>query len=162
MTADVVFCVLEEGVRESAERMSCLCAEQCLQAGIPLCIHVGDAGQAERLDQLLWTFQDTSFVPHGYADDARGSDAPGPSISIAWPGHALPTARGLLFHLAGLEPARHTGYTRLIEVAPRQPTERQAARVRYRRYQELGCALDRVQVPSTTDRSWVRRTLDLQ
>jgi DNA polymerase-3 subunit chi len=161
MTADVMFCVLEERAQEPADQLSCIFAEQCLQAGMPLCIHVEDADRAAQLDQLLWTFRDISFVPHCYADDVSDADdEPGPPIAIAWPGHVLPSGRGVLFHLAGLEPERHEGYTRLIEMVPGKPGERRAARARYRRYRDLGCTLD--WVPGTADRAWMRRALNLQ
>ena len=157
----MTFCILEAQAPQAAERLACLCAEQCLQAGVPLCIHTADADQAARLDQLLWTFKDTSFIPHGYAGDPQG-DEPGVPVTIAQPGRALPAGGGILFNLAGLEPALHEGYARVIEVVPGAPGERAAARSRYRRYRDLGCALQRVETAGAVGADWVRKTLGLQ
>lgn len=160
MTAHVTFCVLPEHASPSAERLACLFAEQCQQAEVPLCIHVADADQAAGLDQLLWTFKDTSFIPHGYADRLR--DEPELPVTIAWPGNNQPAGSGVLFNLAGLEPARHEGYARVVEIVPGSAAERGVSRERYRKYRDLGCALERVESTLVGDGAWIREALGLQ
>lgn len=160
MTANVTFCVLPEHASPSVERLACLFAEQCLQAEVPLRIHVADADQAAGLDKLLWTFKDTSFIPHGYAD--RLQDEPELPVTIAWPGHDQPAGSGVLFNLAGLEPAQHEGYARVIEIVPGSPAARGASRERYRKYRDLGCALERVESTPAVDGAWIQEALGLQ
>lgn len=43
-------------------------AEKVLASGARLLIVSGDAGQRGQLDQLLWTYADDSFLPHGEVD----------------------------------------------------------------------------------------------
>jgi len=42
----------------------CLWAKRCCEDGRTVAVHVGDPGEAERLDEMMWTFEDRAFVPH--------------------------------------------------------------------------------------------------
>ncbi len=160
----VVFCVFAEEGQESMERVSCLFAEECLRAELRLCIHVEDEASVKRLDLALWTFRDISFVPHQGV--ATGGPDPDPLITIGYLDQLPDIGHGVLFNLAGLQPQHYPGYARLIELVPSAPQQRRASRARYRRYRELGYALEQVEVPVNATvvagSPWIGEALGLQ
>ena len=44
--------------------------EKAYAAGHRILVHCADAEQLKQLDQHLWTYEDTSFLPHGSDDKA--------------------------------------------------------------------------------------------
>lgn len=53
----------------SQDRLPLICqwTSRFYQAGKMVAIHLSDEETAGRLDELMWTFSDTSFLPHGIA-----------------------------------------------------------------------------------------------
>jgi DNA polymerase-3 subunit chi len=46
-------------------RFVCRLVEKAVHQGYRLVLQVRDAAEAEAFDQMLWTFRDRSFIPHG-------------------------------------------------------------------------------------------------
>lgn len=46
-------------------RFVCRLVEKAVRQGYRLVLKVRDPAEAEAFDQLLWTFRDRSFIPHG-------------------------------------------------------------------------------------------------
>ena len=68
MRAD--FYVLAQPAPEARLRLACRVAEKAYLAGQSVVVWHGDRAELERFDALLWTFADTSFVPHEWLGDA--------------------------------------------------------------------------------------------
>lgn len=49
---------------------------KALEKGSRVVIRTGDAKEAERLNELLWTYDPNSFLPHGSAKDGHAADQP--------------------------------------------------------------------------------------
>jgi DNA polymerase III subunit chi len=129
----VDFYVLKQtGARE---RFACRLAEQCYRKGHRIHIHTEDAGQAQRMDELLWTFKDGSFVPH---DQQHAVDGEAPPVIIAAGAEPLPD-RDLLLNLAPETPAFTHRFQRVADFVDGDEAAKAAGRTRWRGYAEDGC-----------------------
>lgn len=95
-------------------------------------VHCEDEKQAKTLDSLLWTFRDTSFIPHNL------SDAP---VFIGYNTPPPPVFCDIFINLAKIVPDFFNQFQRIIEVIPEIPESRGNARERYRFYREQHCEL---------------------
>lgn len=50
--------------------------EKAYQTGKPIAIKIGNEERVEFLNTLLWTYNDTSFIPHGSKKDGNGDMQP--------------------------------------------------------------------------------------
>ena len=94
-----------------------------------------------QLDELLWTFSPTDFVPHCQIDSeaqvlAASPVVLAPSIGAA-PHHQV------LINLGASVPDGFERFERVIEVVGLEDEERQLARARWKHYTERGHAITR-------------------
>ncbi|MDH3805563.1 MAG: DNA polymerase III subunit chi, partial [Gammaproteobacteria bacterium] len=62
--ARIDFYILKQAGQHSRQSFACRLAEKAYRLDNTVHIQVGSHSDAERLDELLWTFRDGSFVPH--------------------------------------------------------------------------------------------------
>ena len=117
---------------------ACRLIRRALASGKPVGVCVPPA-QAARLDELLWSFDATEFIPHRRWD---GATPPAPGEVLLVDDAARLPHRGLLLNLGEDMPSGADGFERVLEVIGRDPAHVQAGRVRYRAYQQLGAKLD--------------------
>lgn len=122
---------------ENALLTACRLADKAYRLGHRIFIQTADAEQAARLDELLWSYRDGSFVPH--ALDSGDNDSQPVLI-----GHSSEPAsiRDLLINLANDIPAFFSRFERVAEVVNGRAELRDAARERFRFYRERGYALE--------------------
>lgn len=89
---------------------------------------------AELLDKLLWTYNDTSFLPHSLAPAKT-------PIIIAHSDSPPSDNYDILINLTQNILAFFNQFQRVIEVVSGEETHRQAARLRYRFYRDNQCEL---------------------
>lgn len=131
----VDFYVLPEGL--STQRFACNMAAKARRQGYEIYIHAASRPDAVSLDELLWTFQDISFLPHRLDDDAADD---GSRVTVGWEGR-LPPEGQVLINLCAAIPEFAARFARIVEaVVPESPL-REQARERYRRYREMGFEL---------------------
>lgn len=113
-------------------------------AGARVLIQAADAAQAARLDEALWTFDHTSFVPHGL-HGVPDSEAEPVLITT---GGGNPNQADVLIMAYPREPAQPADYRLIIDFVPADGgPELQAARERYRSLQ----GNDQVELAYITD-----------
>ncbi|APZ43250.1 DNA polymerase III subunit chi [Acidihalobacter ferrooxydans] len=132
----VDFYVLDTTDETARLRAVCRLAQDVFSAARQLHIHTQDAPQTQRLDSLLWTFQDISFLPHAVAQTGTRT-AP---ITLR---HDYTPEAGIdvLINLAVEPPAFFSQFERVIEIVDEQPAVRKAGRTRYRFYRDRGYPL---------------------
>jgi DNA polymerase-3 subunit chi len=135
------FYILES--ENNREQFACRIAEKAWRLGHGVYIHTGDAGQAARLDELLWTFKQGSFIPHGI--DGRSPD-PDAAVLI---GHAMELdssshakGREVLINMAEEIPLFFSSFERVAEVIDQQADNKARGRERFRFYRDRGYSLE--------------------
>ncbi len=85
--ARIDFYVLSQSGEQARQLFACRLAEKAYKLEHTVHIHTGDEATAGRIDDLLWTFRDGSFVPH---DRVRGgADEPRAPVTVGCdPGYA--------------------------------------------------------------------------
>jgi DNA polymerase-3 subunit chi len=117
------------------ERVACRLADKAFQHGQKLYIHAESDAQARALDELLWTFRQQSFIPHGRAG---GDDAP---VLIGCGDDQPPSDWPLLINLNAEAPAFFSRFERLMEIVDGDEERRVQGRTRFRFYQDRGYPL---------------------
>jgi DNA polymerase-3 subunit chi len=123
-------------------RAACQVARKRYLAGQRLIVFCRDNTRLSAFDRLLWTFDDTSFVPHVWATDVLAANTP-VVLTTESPSHLLPdhSEESWLMNLDDQCPPSFDGFTRLLEVVSTLPEDVQAARQRWREYQAAGHTL---------------------
>ena len=132
----VDFYLLDEPEGGGREAVACRIAEKAWRHGHRVHVHVDSPESARRLDDLLWTWRDESFVPHGTcATDEETCREP---VSIGW-GTLPPFAQDMLLNLDDGVPDGFDRFGRVAEVVGGAESSRVAGRERFRRYRDEGC-----------------------
>ena len=123
---------------------ACRLAEKACEQGLKVAVRTQSPGETAALDDLMWTFADRSFVPHGVWP-AEPEFAAATPVLIG--SSALPDShRDVLINLAGDAPPEISGYARICEVVGGDDDAKQRARLRWRAYRSLGCEPEKVDV----------------
>jgi len=129
---------LLSGAGDQRCAVACRLALKAWQQRAKVFIHCSDPTLARSLDELLWTFHDTAFLPHALQDDPLAADA---AVIIGerdpGSGHS-----DVLINLAGSVAPFFARFDRVLEVVDDQPTLKAEGRLRYRHYQERGYPLE--------------------
>ena len=128
--------------RRPAARLELVCrlAERACRRDQSVFVYAEDSHLLQNLDERLWSFRPSSFVPHRVLAD---NDMPGR--------HALEPVvlssgepsidRRILINLASEVPAFFSRFTRTLEVIDEDDSVRDQGRARYRFYQHRGYPL---------------------
>ena len=136
----VDFYVLSEDSVDARLRYACRLAEKAVDLGHRVYLQTGSLPEAQRLDELLWTFSDRSFLAHELA----GAGAPShPKVMVLLgDADAPPSHRQLLINLTDRLPADIEAYERIAEIVDVDPERKRLSRERYKQYRERGCGLE--------------------
>ncbi len=116
---------------------ACRLADKAYRLGNRVFIHTESAEQSRQLDDLLWTFQQNSFVPHAICQDAQRNPPP---VLLAH--DAEPDAsRQVLINLAAEVPLFFSRFERVAELVNQDADIRRQGRGRYSFYKERGYPL---------------------
>jgi len=134
----VDFYILKDMPLAKAEHFVCQLAEKAFKKGHKIHIHTADNLQTERMDTLMWTYNELSFLPHAIADSAEAAETP---IHISHnPDKASIT--DVLINLKSEAPMFYEQFARVAEIVTSDSQQQQAARQRYRFYQQRGCIVN--------------------
>lgn len=135
----VDFYVLKEDSGLKSLHFACQLIEKAYQEQQQVYVHTSSQEEAERIDQLLWTFKDDSFIPHHLyqADDTQP-----PPVRIGF--DAAPPHADLLINLCDKIPAFYQNFGRVIEIVFNDPTVQQSARERFKQYREQQCEINTI------------------
>ena len=125
----VDFYILKEALPAQRIHFCCRLAARAWREGLRIWIRTRDASASEQLDEALWTFDETSFIPHG----TTSLDGDNPIVISHEPGPGA-----LLINLADSLPGEWDQRDRIAEIITADEATRQAGRARYRDYQQAG------------------------
>jgi DNA polymerase-3 subunit chi len=133
----VDFYVLQSATPAARQLLACRLAEKAYSLAHQVYIHTDDDRQAAKLDTLLWTFRDGSFVPHQKLDIDSEVSTP---VLI---GHqeAPDNINQVLINLHPEVPMFFSRFERVVEIVNQDEMIRQQGRRRYQFYRERGYQL---------------------
>ncbi|MEN8174263.1 MAG: DNA polymerase III subunit chi [Pseudomonadota bacterium] len=134
----VDFYVLEASAADDRQRLACRITEKAVKRGHRVFIHTDSPESARYLDDLLWTFHDRSFLPHGLL----GRADPGVTPVIIGHGTDAGGEHDVLINLAREIPAFFSSFERVIEPVDKDADNRAAGREHFRFYKDRGYALE--------------------
>ena len=125
------FYLLSKPQPGARQKLACRIAEKAFGLGHRVHIHTASKEETTRLDDLLWTFRDGSFVPHE-------TDPAQPSPRAVTIGHDCE----VLINLDSEVPLFFSRFERVAEILDQNPHTRQQGRERYRFYRDRGYDLN--------------------
>jgi DNA polymerase-3 subunit chi len=138
MTEQVDFYLLAAADARARLTMACRLAEKAYEQGLKVTVRTGSLAETAEVDELLWTFAELSFVPHGVWPGEPESAA---TTAVLIGSKALPpTHHDVLINLASDAPAEFSAYARICEVVAGDEDAKRAGRVRWRAYRDAGCS----------------------
>ena len=138
MPGQVDFYVRADASPDALARFACRLVEQVWKRGHAVLVLADSDASARRLDDLLWTFRDESFIPHRKIDP-NGPPATEP-VLVGTPG-AWHGAIDVLINLTPSVPDEAARASRIAEFVPAGGAGRGAGRTRYRAYRSRGFEL---------------------
>jgi DNA polymerase-3 subunit chi len=134
----VDFYPLSAADRRSRLVAACRLAEKAYEQGLRVAVRTSSPAETAEFDDLLWTFADGSFVPHGVWPTESDVAALTPVLVGS---NQLPaTHRDVLINLATDAPADFSAYARICDVVGGDEDGKKAGRHRWRVYRDAGCA----------------------
>lgn len=118
----------------SVEQFACILVNKVIRQGMDIHIHTDSKQFATRLDELLWTFRDISFIPHALTDDQGQGAVP---VTIGWPDQSVMTDQ-VLINLGSDIPNIAPNFDRIIEIVSVDEDSRARSRGHFRQYREQG------------------------
>ncbi len=126
--------------RDQPLALVCALAQKAHASDQPCLVLVADMTQAEALDDLLWSFEPTAFIPHQIAgQDGTEDDAEVPVLIV--PPGVTTAMRPLLLNLR--QEAAEGEFERVLEVVPADESARHGSRQRWKAYRQRGFELNK-------------------
>ncbi len=139
--AHVDFHVLPAQDRRRHDIYVCGLVQRAWRDGRRVHLHCHDEQMLENFDDLLWTFHDTSFVPHAVAGSAEADAAP-VLLSVSLD---APSTTDLLINLHLEVPPFFARFAQIVETTGEDARSKAFARLRYKFYRERGCPIATVE-----------------
>jgi DNA polymerase-3 subunit chi len=134
----VDFYILKDSQPAAQALLTCRLSEKAFRQGHQVFINTASGQQLKQLDDMLWTFRDGSFLPHGVYEE--GTDSTHPVLL----GHGVEPEgpSDVLVNLSNEVPAFFSRFNRVAELVGGDEAQRTAARERYRFYKDRGYTLN--------------------
>ena len=129
------FYISKQAAPGTREQLACRLAEKAYRLGHDVFIHTPSPADAKRVDELLWTFRDGSFVPHDVGHE------PGPAKVTVGAGDEPAHTPHLLINLAPQVPAYFSRFERVAEFVDGVEENKSSGRERFRFYKDRGYEL---------------------
>lgn len=133
----VGFYVVQTGDQAQRLHVAARLADKAFQQGHKIYINAPDESQARQLDQLLWSFRPSSFLPHALEGEEHSNN-----IAIGW-GQTPSSHNDLLINLNLEIPKFFSRFNRVAEVVTQDPASLNALRKSWAFYKERGYQLEK-------------------
>lgn len=134
---NVDFYLLNTFKQEDVYRVLCRLVDKAHQQQQPAYIYTSSIEEAQRLDDLLWTFRDISFIPHQIGEATPNQFPSSIAIGIEEPKNTYL----VLFNLRHEIPPFFSKFSRIIEMVSEEKIDKTYARKKYKAYKEKNCSL---------------------
>jgi DNA polymerase-3 subunit chi len=142
----VDFYILDRPASDARLLLACRLAEKAVDQNLGVLINTATEPECFKLDELLWTFSQGSFLPHRLIANA-GNAEEGEHVLIGC-GQEPPGAdhTDVLINLAPAVPPFFSRFERVAEVVGAEEENKSAGRERFRYYRDRGYELQTHQV----------------
>ena len=149
MTERVDFYVLKSAAAKQRWAFACRLTEMAYLRDLKIVIVNDTLADAQALDELLWTFNERSFIPHKVCLDEQSVD-PQTAVHLTLESSPVPAA-DLLVNLALKVPAQLERYKRVAEIIDADDERRRLGRERFKAYRDQKVALETHQLNESAD-----------
>lgn len=137
MNTQVMFYILDDNNSEDKLALSllhtCFLSAHHFRQNQRVFIYCQSQEQAHKIDELLWSFEPDSFVPHNLTGEGPQS---GSAVEISW--QAPTSRRPVLINLTSTVPDFAHQFSQIIDFVPSDESLKQAARERFKAYRQKG------------------------
>lgn len=133
----VDFYILEASATPACTLFACRLVEKAFSQGHQVYINTESTTQLHQLDDLLWSYRDGSFLPHGVYEQTM-TDKPPILLGYATEPRAC---NDILVNLSQEIPPYFSRFNRMAELVDADEARRAAARERFRYYKDRGYTL---------------------
>jgi DNA polymerase-3 subunit chi len=128
------FYILPDADANTRLLFACRLIEKAYKQRHRIYVHTEDKAEAHKLDEMMWTYRDDSFLPHNLYGEGP---EPAPPIQIGI--NATPEKhRDILINLSQQVPAFYPQFMRVLELIVNETAAQEAGRERYRVYRAQG------------------------
>ena len=149
MTERVDFYVLKSAAAKQRLAFACRLTEKAYLLDLKIVIANDTLADALSLDELMWTYDERSFIPHQVCRDEQSPD-PATPVHLFAVSAAMPPA-DLLVNLTQRIPAQLQRYRRIAEIIDADEERRRQGRERFKVYRDLKIPLETHQIDPTAD-----------
>ena len=126
-------------------RTACQLSHKAMQNSVRAVISTPDSATVDALDQLLWHYPATAFIPHCRGDADEAAHLP---VVLNLGGDKFPHHE-LLINLHDECPPYFSRFERVIEITGTDAEDIRLGRLRYKFYQDRGYELGHVDLSAT-------------
>lgn len=134
------FYILDQATNEACLTFACRLTAKAVQQKLEVLINAGSEADGHRLDELLWTFSQGSFLPHRLISDQSRSDE-GEPVLIGCGEEPAAGRFELLINMAAQVPEFFSRFERVAELVGAGEDNKAAGRERFRYYRDRGYEL---------------------
>ena len=138
----VDFYLIENSVADARLKFACRLSNKLQRMQQKTLIVTEDIHIGKQLDQLMWTYSDTSFVAHDLLDTENLAGCTHSSLHIAELGLVNPKvlagAYDVLMNLSSKVLAYSHHFSRIAEIVEADASAKSDARLRFKEYKEQG------------------------
>lgn len=133
------FNILENASAMQTWHYACHEIAKRYQANETIFIYTDNQDDAKRLDDLLWTFTEDSFIPHNILTTTNTASSP---IQIGYAENICDNPYFVTAINLSQETLKNfSNYKNLVEIVFPEPAKQQLARVRYKQYRDQGYSI---------------------
>ncbi len=145
MTERIDFYLLTSSTAKQRWTFTCRLTEKAYLRDLTVIVAGETAADLQALDELLWTFNERSFVPHEIERAAGSRDGAG--LDAAAPVRLTSDlesagAADLLVNLTGRLPTRLERFSRIAEIIDEDDGRRRLGRERFKAYRDLNLPVE--------------------
>ena len=135
----VDFYLISNPIKNAKLKLACRLGNKIVRLGMKTFIYTEDETVTGELDQLLWTYSDTSFVPHECSSNSTTAETdPMVPLVISHRDPADDCNATALISLTAEQPTFCSRFDRIAEIVEFEEEDKAAARRRYKKYRDEG------------------------
>jgi DNA polymerase-3 subunit chi len=137
------FYILNDEKANADWLLACRLIDKAYQSGHQIFILMDDQKQAFAFDELLWSYDPQSFIPHHIQGEGPH---PAPPVQIGFEAQTPPKMRDVFINLSTQLPDYFKQFKRICEIVAANETSKQLKREHYRIYQKIQKQINTYQI----------------